>query len=146
MEANIIIKKLAMGAFVGNFIVLLIMALGSFMLGSENVIFTGTEVINAFLGSIVVGWAFSFSGLIYENDNIAFPLQVIFQMFIGMSVLFLVAVYLQWMPLTLGIGPIITWIVIAVIFAIIFWCGFFLYYKLLARELNKKIEKCNSFS
>ena len=143
MNKNMIIKKLSMGAFVGCFIVLLIMAMGSYMLGPENVSFSGVEVINAFIGSIIVGWAFSFAGLIYEYEDIAFPLQVIIQMGIGMGVLFAVAVYLEWMPVTLGIGPVITWIVIAIIFAAIFWLGFYLYYRLLARDLNKKIEKSN---
>ena len=81
---------------------------------------------------------------LYENDNIAFPLQVLFQMFVGMGVLFIVAVYLKWMPINLGIGPIITWITIAVIFAVVFWFGFFLYYKLLARQLNRKIAQSNN--
>ena len=135
-----------MGAFVGCFIVMLIMTLGSLMLGPENVSFSGLEVINAFIGSIVVGWAFSLSGYIYDNEDIALPLQVLFQMFVGMGVLFAVAVYLQWMPISLGIGPVITWIVIAIIFAAVFWLGFYLYYRLLARELNKKIEKSNTYT
>lgn len=129
-----------MGAFVGCFIVLLVMALGSYMLGPEKVVFSGIEVINAFIGSIVVGWSFSFAGLIYEYEDIAFPLQVIIHMGIGMLVLFIVAAYLRWMPVELGVGPIITWIVIAVIFAAIFWLGFYFYYRLLANDLNKKIE------
>ena len=145
MKINII-ERISMGAFVGCFIVLLIMALGSYMNGPQNVTFSGIEVINAFLGSIVVGWAFSLTGLIYEYEDIAFPLQVLFQMGIGMTVLFIVAIYLQWMPISLGIGPIITWIVIAIIFAAISWLGFYIYYSLLARDLNKKIEKVNTFS
>lgn len=140
MKTDIIIKKLSMGAFVGCFIVLLVMALGSYMLGPEKVVFSGIEVINAFIGSIVVGWSFSFAGLIYEYEDIAFPLQVIIHMGIGMLVLFIVAAYLRWMPVELGVGPIITWIVIAVIFAAIFWLGFYFYYRLLANDLNKKIE------
>ena len=135
-----------MGAFVGCFIVLLIMSLGSYINGPENVIFSGVDVINAFLGSIVVGWAFSLTGLIYEYEDIAFPLQVMFQMVIGMGVLFAVAAYLGWMPVSLGIGPIITWIVIAILFGVIFWFGFYLYYKLLARELNKKLKSSDTYS
>ena len=146
MKTDIIIKKLSMGAFVGCFVVLLVMTLGSYMIGPEKVVFSGVDVINAFIGSIVVGWAFSFAGLIYDFEDIAFPLQVIFQMVIGLGVLFAVAAYLKWMPVELGAGPIITWIVIAVIFAVIFWLGFYLYYRLLARDLNKKIEESNSFN
>lgn len=138
-----LIERLALGAFVGCFVVMLVMVLGSYIAGPQNVSFTGLEIINAFLGSIVVGWAFSLSGLIYEKEEVPFPLQVIFQMVIGMGVLFAVAVYLKWMPISLGIGPIITWIVIACIFAAVFWAGFFVYYSLQARDINKKLELSN---
>ncbi len=137
------IGRLALGAFVGCFVVMLVMVLGSSIAGPENVSFSGVEIINAFLGSIVVGWAFSLSGLIYDKEEVPFPLQVIFQMVIGMGVLFAVAVYLQWMPISLGIGPIITWIVIACIFAAVFWVGFYIYYTLEARDINKKLELSN---
>lgn len=129
-----------MGAFVGCFIVLFIMALISLQGGPQNVSFSGTTIINAFLGSIVVGWGFSLTGLIYERDDIAFPLQVAFQMGIGMVILFIVAIYLQWMPINLGIGIIIEWIIIACIFAAISWCGFYIYYYLVARDLNNKLN------
>lgn len=138
-----LIERLGLGAFVGCFVVMLVMVLGSSIAGPENVSFSGVEIINAFLGSIVVGWAFSLSGLIYDKEEVPFPLQVIFQMVIGMGVLFAVAVYLQWMPISLGIGPIITWIAIACIFAAIFWAGFFVYYTLQARDINKKLELSN---
>ena len=138
-----LIERLSMGAFVGCFVVMLVMVLGSYIAGPENVSFSGAEIIGAFFGSIVVGWGFSLSGLIYEKEEVPFPLQVIFQMVIGMGVLFAVAVYLKWMPISLGIGPIITWIVIACIFAAIFWVGFFVYYSLQARDINKKLELSN---
>lgn len=139
MKVNLI-ERLAMGAFVGCFIVMVVMVLISLQQGPQNIHFSGTDVINAFLGSIVAGWAFSLSGLIYEKEDIALPLQVLFQMAIGLGVLFAIAVYLQWMPINLGIGPIITWIVIACVFAAISWLGFYFYYYLLARDLNKKLK------
>jgi drug/metabolite transporter (DMT)-like permease len=135
-----LIERLAMGAFVGCFIVLLVMVLISLQEGPQNVSFSGTTIINAFLGSIVVGWGFSLSGLIYEREDIALPLQVIFQMGIGMSILFIVAIYLQWMPINLGIGVIIEWVIIACIFAAISWFGFYMCYYLVARDLNKKLN------
>ena len=138
-----LIERLSMGAFVGCFIVMLVIVLGSYAAGPQNVSFSGVELINAFFGSIVVGWAFSLSGLIYEKDEVPFPLQVIFQMVIGMGVLFAVAIYLGWMPISLGIGPIITWVLIACIFATVFWFGFYIYYTLQARDINKKLELSN---
>lgn len=128
-----------MGAFVGSFVGLLIAVFISYQFGPQNVSFSGTDIVNLFFGCIVAGWGFSLSGMIYDKEDIALPLQVIFQMGIGMSVLFLVAIYLKWMPIDLGIWPIITWIAIACVFAAIFWCGFYIYYYLLARSLNKKI-------
>lgn len=128
-----------MGAFVGCFIGLLVAVFISLQAGPQNISFSGTDIINLFLGCIVAGWGFSLTGAIYEKEDLALPYQIIFQMGIGMTVLFLVAVYLHWMPITLGIGPILTWILIACVFAVVFWCGFYIYYYLLARNLNKKI-------
>ena len=135
-----IIKRLAIGAFVGCFIVMFVMVLISLQEGPQNIQFTGTTILNAFLGSIVVGWGFSLTGLIYEREDIAFPLQIAFQMGIGMTILFIVAIYLQWMPINLGIGIIIEWIIIACIFAAIFWLGFYIYYYLVARDINSKLN------
>ena len=64
-----LIERLGLGAFVGCFVVMFVMVLGSYIAGPQNVSFTGLEIINAFLGSIVVGWAFSLSGLIYEGRS-----------------------------------------------------------------------------
>ena len=135
-----LIKRLAMGAFVGCFIVMFVMVLISLQNGPQNVSFDGNTVINAFLGSIVVGWGFSLTGLIYEREDIAFPLQVAFQMGIGMTILFIVAIYLQWMPINLGLSIIVEWIIIACVFAAVSWCGFYIYYYLVARDLNNKLN------
>lgn len=136
-----LIKRLAMGAFVGCFIVMCVMVFFSLQIGPSIVHFSGVDVINAFLGSIVVGWVFSLTGLIYEREDIPFPLQAIFQMGLGMTALFIVAVYLHWMPIELGIGPIITWIAIACVFGAVFWFGFYIYYYLVARDLNNKLNR-----
>ena len=141
MNFTDIIKKLAMGAFVGCFIGLFVAVLISFDIGPEKVLFSGRDIVNLFFGSIVAGWGFSLSGFIYEKEDLAFPLQIIFQMLVGLSVLFLIAIYLKWMPINLGFGPILTWIEIACVFAVVFWFGFYIYYYLLACNLNKKLLK-----
>ncbi len=139
MKFTDIMEKLALGAFVGCFIGLLVAVLISFQVGPQDISFSGTDIINLFFGCIVAGWGFSLTGFIYENEDLPLPFQIIFQMGIGMTILFLIAVYLKWMPIDLGIGPIVTWIVIACVFAAVFWFGFYIYYSLLARNLNKKI-------
>ena len=123
-----IIEKLALGSFVGCFIVLLVAVLISYNVGPSVIRFSGTDIINAFFGSIVAGWAFSLSGMIYDRDDIALPLQVIFQMGIGMGVLFIIAIYLKWMPIDLGWEPVIAWVLIALVFGVVFWFGFYIYY------------------
>ena len=65
---------------------------------------------------------------------------MIFQMAIGLTVLFAVAIYLTWMPLNLGISVILEWILISVIFAVIFWIGFYIYYYLEAKDINQKLK------
>ena len=140
MKITVLIERLALGAFVGCFIVSLIEVLIAFQSGPQNVVFSGYDVINAFFGSIVIGWAFSLSGLIYDKEDLSLPLQVMFQMGIGFIVLFSVAIYLGWLPLTFGIGVIIEWIIIAIIFASVFWLGFYVYHYLEAREINQKLE------
>lgn len=140
MKVTDLIKKLALGAFVGCFIGLLIAVFISLQLGPQNVSFSGTDIVNLFFGCIVAGWGFSLSGLIYDRENLALPLQVIFQMVIGLTVLFLVAIYLKWMPINLGIGPVISWIAIACVFAAVFWFAFYIYYYLVARDLNNKLN------
>ncbi len=139
MKITELIKSLALGAFVGCFIVLLVAVLFSFSYGPENIVLSGTEIINAFFGSIVIGWAFSLTGHIYDREDLALPFQVLFQMGIGFAVLLGVAIYLKWLPLDLGVSFILTWILIAVIFAAVFWLGFYIYYYLLARDINQKL-------
>jgi len=140
MNLTDIIESLALGAFVGCFIGLLVAVLISFQAGPQNISFSGTDIVNLFFGCIVAGWGFSLTGLIYEREDLPLPFQIIFQMGIGMTVLFLIAIYLKWMPVDMGIGPVITWIVIACVFGVIFWCGFYVYYYLLARNLNKQLN------
>ena len=140
MKFTDLIESLALGAFVGCFIGLLVAVLISYQAGPQNISFSGTDIINLFFGCIVAGWGFSLAGLIYEREDLPLPFQIIFQMGIGMTVLFLVAIYLKWMPIDLGIGPIVTWIAIACVFSVIFWCGFYVYYYMLARNINKKIS------
>lgn len=139
MKLTDLIESLALGAFVGCFIGLLVAVLITFQAGSQNVSFSGVDIINLFFGCIVAGWGFSLTGLIYDREDIALPFQIIFQMGIGMTVLFIIAIYLKWMPINFGWEPILTWVSIACIFAVVFWCGFYIYYYLLARDLNKKI-------
>ncbi len=140
MNLKDIIESLALGAFVGCFILCLVEIMISLIAGPENISFSGTDIINGVLGSIVAGFGFSLPSFIYEREDIPLPIQVLFQMGIGMVVLFAIAIYLGWMTITMGIGPILEWVVIAFIFGAIFWIGFYFYYSYEAKEINKKLK------
>ena len=88
MKFTDIIESLALGAFVGCFIGLLVAVLISYQVGPQVISFSGTDIINLFFGCIVAGWGFSLTGLIYEREELPLPFQIIFQMGIGMTVLF----------------------------------------------------------
>ena len=120
MDLKDIIESLALGAFVGCFILCLV------------------EIMISLI--VVAGFGFSLPSFIYEREDIPLPIQVLFQMGIGMAVLFAIAIYLGWMTITMGIGPILEWVVIAFIFGAIFWIGFYLYYSYEAKEINKKLK------
>lgn len=140
MKVVNLVRSLALGAFVGCFVISIIEILMALAAGPENFVVTGSEIINLFLGSIVIGFAFSLPTFIYEREDIALPFQVIFQMGIGMIVLFVVAIYFGWMPITSGLVPILIWVGVAFVFAAIFWLGFYLYYFFSAKRLNEKIK------
>lgn len=140
MKAVNLVRSLALGAFVGCFVISIIEILMALVAGPENFVITGSEIINLVLGSIVIGFAFSLPTFIYERDDIALPFQVIFQMGIGMIVLFVVAIYFGWMPITSGLAPILIWVGVAFAFSVIFWLGFYLYYFFAAKKLNEKIK------
>ena len=140
MDLKDIIKSLALGAFVGCFILCLVEIMISLIAGPENISFSGTDIINGVLGSIVAGFGFSLPSFIYEREDVPLPLQILFQMGIGMIVLFAIAIYLKWMTITMGIGPIIEWVAIALVFAAVFWIGFYLYYSYEANAINKRLE------
>lgn len=135
-----IISAIGMGAFVGCFIIMLIMVIDAYIEGVDTYILHGRLLVDSFYGTIIVGWAFTFSGLVYKTD-IAFPVQIFFQISMGMSVMLIVAVKVHWMVIGWGIGPIITWICVALFSTIIFWIGFYLHHLLQVKELNQKLEK-----
>lgn len=143
MKLTDLIENLAMGAFVGCFVLCMVQLLLA-ITEPDLVFFTSQMTIHSVPAVIIIGWSFSLTSFIYEREEISFPFQVLFQRGIGMTVLFITAIYLGWIPLSFGWQPIVIWILIACIFAAIFWSGFMIYYYLLSRQLNDKISKLNN--
>ncbi|MCC7554010.1 MAG: DUF3021 domain-containing protein [Methanobacteriaceae archaeon] len=93
---------------------------------------------------MIIGLGFSIPRIVYENENIPLIYQTIIQMESGFLVLFLVAIYLEWIPINLGIIPIILWIINALIFGFIDWAGFYLYYRNEAKKFNERLKEIKS--
>ncbi|MDO5826494.1 MAG: hypothetical protein BZ137_01445 [Methanosphaera sp. rholeuAM130] len=142
MELIKIVKQLALGAFVGCFILCMVIALISTS-SSHSVSFDGLYLTKSIFASILIGWAFSISGLIYNNEDLPLVLQVLIQMICGFTALAISAVTLGWIPLDEGLDPFISFLTSAIIFAVIFWLGFYLYYYFQAKQLNEKISIIN---
>lgn len=137
-----IVKQLALGAFVGCFILCMVIVLIATS-SSHSVSFDALYLSKSIFASIIIGWAFSLSGLIYDNEEFPLALQVLIQMICGLTTLFLSAIILGWIPLDNGVDPFISFIVTTVIFTVIFWIGFYLYDYYQAKELNQKINIIN---
>ncbi len=136
-----IIKLVFLGAVVGSFVLNLVGLLLIAEAGVNNFIINGETLYKAIIGGIVIGQCFALPTLIYKKENIPVLIQIIIQMGIGFIGLFSVGIYLDWIPLELGPAAIISWIIIALIFGFVIWAGFYIYYYIEAREINKKIKK-----
>ncbi|WP_409199637.1 DUF3021 domain-containing protein [Methanobrevibacter sp. DSM 116169] len=141
MNFSEIIKLSFMGATIGCFIIAIVEILIAYSIGWTNFTLNGYEILVNTIGAIIVGQGFALPSIIYEKENIPLIYQVIFQMGIGFIILLIVGVYLNWIPVTMGILPIITWIIIALIFAFLFWAGIYLYYRNEAQKINNQIKK-----
>ncbi|RAP52481.1 MAG: hypothetical protein BZ133_01020 [Methanosphaera sp. SHI613] len=142
MKLISIIKQLALGAFVGCFVLCMVIVLIS-ILTNDSVSFDGLYLSKSIFASIVIGWAFSISGLVYDKEDLPLPLQVLIQMICGLGTLMLSAVILGWVPLDEGLDPLISFGIFTAIFTIVFWIGFYLYDYYQAKQLNQKISQIN---
>lgn len=128
------------GALIGCTIISFIGIMIALAMGPENFMISGTTLINSVLGAIIVGFGFALPSVIYENENISLPYQILFQMGIGFIVLLIVGVIVGWIPVNQGILPVVIWIAIAVVFAAVVWILFYLYERFEAQKINKKLD------
>ena len=136
-----IIKLVFLGAVIGSFVLNLVELLLIAETGVNNFIINGETLYKSIIGSIIIGQCFSLPTLIYKKEDIPTLIQIIVQMGIGFIGLVSIGIYLDWIPLELGPAAIISWIIIALIFGFVIWAGFYIYYYIEAREINKKIKK-----
>lgn len=95
------------------------------------------------IGSILVGLGFGIPSIIYQNDKIALPMQCLIHMGIGCIIYTFVAFHVGWVPTGRGISICLCIIIGQLAVAVLIWIFFFLYYKKMAYEMNKKIKEIN---
>lgn len=129
-----------MGITWGCTITTLIGLIGSLIGGDSFFQITSQEYIKQVLCSMIIGVGFSLPTIVYENDKLSNGIKILIHMGIGLTIYFIAAFYAGWIPTDLGIGVIISTILLMAIFSFAIWLGFFMYYKQEAKKINEKIK------
>lgn len=135
------IKLIIQGMAIGSLILIILSIIGIYFGGNQFSTLLINNFITYAIAAMIIGIGFSLPSLIYENNKISSLSQFLIHMFIGMIIFIITSLYVGWIPTDYGIGAIITWILIAIGFAILIWLGFYLYYKKEASDINKQIKK-----
>jgi hypothetical protein len=141
MNISEILKLSYIGASTGCLILAIVEIFIATSVGMSNFVLNGHDIVNYTLGGIIIGLGFVLPSMIYEKENISSIIQIAIQMGIGFIVLFIVGIYLKWIPMNLGIWPIIVWVIIALIIGFVLWTCFYLYFRNEARKINNQIRK-----
>ncbi|MDR0900639.1 MAG: DUF3021 domain-containing protein [Methanobrevibacter sp.] len=144
MDNMKIARLIFLGASIGCFVISLVELLMISIVGFSNFSLNGYEIFNFIIGGIVVGIVFALGSLIYEREDLSLLTQTAIQMGSGFIVLFIVGIYLQWIPINEGIAAIITWIIISLIFGFVFWGGFYIRSRFEAKRINQKLKNRNN--
>ena len=93
------------------------------------------------LGCLFTGIGFGAPTFIYNRDNIPRPVQVLTHLGIGFTVYLAVALYVGWIPVSLGIAKCLLIIAGQLAVASIIWILFMMYYRKEAKEINLKLKE-----
>ncbi|HLR02690.1 MAG TPA: DUF3021 domain-containing protein [Virgibacillus sp.] len=91
------------------------------------------------LGSFIIGIYFGVGSFIFENDNWSRLKQICIHFPMSVIVFYSLALPLRWIPMT--VRAILLGIVLFMAYYAIFWCGFWIYYKIQAKKLNEELKK-----
>lgn len=92
------------------------------------------------LGGMLVGVGFCVPAVVYYSEKLSMPFKVLVHMGTGYVVYLLTAYFLDWMPLG-SLAAMVLYLVIAVVTGFLFWTGFYLYYKILAKKMNERLHR-----
>ena len=111
-------------------------------LSSKDVFIQSNEqFVKQAIGSLICGIGFYVPSVVYENDKMAMPLKILIHMGTGLIIYFIIAFNVGWVPISYGIIPMIATILILITISFLIWAMFYLYYKVEAKNINKKIKE-----
>lgn len=109
-----------------------------------DVLFDNWSFTKQALACVAIGIGFSVPSEIYNNDKLPFLFKVTFHMGIGCTIYLISAFHVGWIPVEFGWKNCLIIIAVQIVAAFLVWFGYAAHYRLLARNMNKKIEEKNS--
>ncbi len=91
------------------------------------------------LASMTIGAYFGLASFIFDKTNWTPLVKTTVHFSLSIVVYFIIAINLKWIPL--AIGPIIFSILTFVLIYVIYWCGYYFYYKRIEETMNAHLGK-----
>ncbi|EGA88455.1 hypothetical protein GPDM_15249 [Planococcus donghaensis MPA1U2] len=109
-----------------------------------TVILSGQETLDSglflrnSLGSMVCGWFFAVSSLIFEHHNWSLRRQTVTHFFTVIVLYFVLAFGIGWVSFT--VEGFLSILGTFVVFYLLFWSAFYFYFKNQAKKMNKELS------
>lgn len=138
------VKKILRSSFIGIGVAVIISSIVMMIIdiaNNGNLGFPNYQYTKMFLGAVIVGLGFGLPSLVYENENIPYPLQVVFHMGIGCAVMLVVAFSVGWIPSGGGAPVVILSVAGEIVAAFLIWKVITVHYKNEAEQINRKLKE-----
>lgn len=139
-----IVRKIAFGIAVGCVGFVAMLFLSALIVGDAETAlrrFTGAEHLKTALCYMIIALGFSLPSLVYEREQLAIGVKIGVHMGIGTLVYLLTAFAAGWVTTGHGAGPMVGYVLLAVVIAAAWWLLFRLYFYWEAHRINAKIRE-----
>lgn len=99
------------------------------------------EFTKMILGCLLVGIGFGAPSIVYQNENIPRPIQVVIHMGIGCIVYTIVAYTVGWIPTELSVWKWLSILAAQIMVAFVMWLILMKHFKDEARRINERIQE-----
>lgn len=137
-----LIEKIRFGIAIGCFAFVAMLFIASPIAGGANAFIgqrTGEEWLQVAACFIFIALGFSIPSLVYEKENLAVSLKIVFHMTAGTVVYLLTAYFAGWIETSFP--AVAVYLLIAVGAAAVFWGVFMIAFRIQADRINKKIRE-----